>query len=143
MTDYAQALKQGLEAAEQAKANEEEVNKVFNELNETLGKESGGKIKIIPKEVKVMPAPTVSPLVELGLRPYEKYWAIVACNPSIANGSEFVLAKWKQHRDGYPCTIRFENEEHNCHDRESLERILKLMLSDSSVGRQLKRLLGA
>lgn len=138
MGDYVDAFKQGLAAAETAERARREIAQVFVELDQEVGKGSGGKISINRREYEVRQQFWD---ISFPPKPKQTYWAIVACNPTVDEGPVKELARWSQDRAGYPCKIVWGNEEHTCEDREALENSLAEVLRDPIVGERLYALM--
>jgi len=140
MANFTEAFKKGLEAAQTADRARKEIDKVFKDLNYQLLTETGNKIGINRKEFV---EPNVMGGMKLPAIPgrENKYWAIVAFNPSFKNSPVKILARWSMDRAGYPCKISWKNTLYRCEDKEALENILAEILQDPLVGETLYSLM--
>jgi hypothetical protein len=144
MTDFRQALRTGLEAAERADFARQEIDNVFRELNEQVMSVSGGKLLIERKLMKPPPRTPLGNLAETFLGPRKRrHFAIVASNPTISEGTEQPIADWSQDDAGYPCSVAWSGREHICEDRESLSNSLEELLKDPGVAHTLSKLMKA
>ncbi len=154
MTLFKEALKEGIEAAEQASIALKEVEEVFRQLDEEVMSESEGRLSIRKgRKTADDPAPDLVSMSDrlsqpIGLdawrfKPKERYWAILASNPIVPDAKDRVLAIWSQDSAGYPCTVRWGGREHICEDKEALETCLADLLRDPLVGNTLARLMKA
>jgi hypothetical protein len=121
MVDFIEAFKQGQTAAEKAKNNHQEIDSVFEQLNEQLAKATEGKIQL---SIEGFAGAVVEGDEGESLwRP--SHWEICAGNNE--------LAEWEKGREGYPCKITIGNKQHYCEDKTELEETLALMLQDPIV----------
>lgn len=137
MSNYIDAYKKGLQAAEEADQARKEIDEVFVELSNQIGEASAGMICIKRRE-KSVPRGYLEQMtrVAAGLT-QEKYWAIVAYNPKAETPPEKELAKWDQDPRGYPCRIVWGDTKYFCEDREALETNLAKLISDPITGETL------
>ena len=141
MADYLEALKQGLEAADAAARARAEIDAVFTHLDQEIRRGTDEKISIDRRELEVIQSGWLALAVTFPPRPKETYWAIAAHNPSVAESLVKQLAKWSQHRRGYPCKITWGSTEYTCEDREALEGSLAALLRDPLVAEKLRGLM--
>ncbi|MEE1882840.1 hypothetical protein V0R55_22010 [Pseudomonas soli] len=150
MSNFKDSFGRGLQAAEIAASLNAEINSVFQALNKDISEASGGKIKI-HREIKVnlpnfvgtrrLTGAMVSGLLSDISKNDDGYNKILASNPLARDSKSHEIAKFKQHRNGYPCEVVFEDEKIVCDDKPALERALSYMLSDAEVGRKLQNLM--
>lgn len=138
MVDYASAFKKGIAAAEKAQQSREEIKEAFAQFASALSTVSEGKIKVHIREM-LEKSSALEALAALG-KSQPKYQAIVAWNPLVGNEPYFELARWHQARAGYPCNIKYNNQDHSCINRQGLEASLADLLTDSGIGEKLQRL---
>lgn len=137
MTDFIDAFKGGLDAAEAADRARLEIDEVFSDLDRQIRKGSDGKLSIKKSKFEIMkPSGGV---LRLALSPETKetYWAITAVNPTIEESHESELARWQMDRRGYPCKLSWSQHEYICVDRAALESCLADLLKDPIIGEYL------
>jgi hypothetical protein len=141
MADYIKAFKQGIEAAQATDRAKKEIGEVFKELNNQLLSGLGNKISIYLKEIVPRAAITKGIKLPLAVDYANKYWAIVASNPSVDKGPVKELARWSMDRAGYPCKITWKDMQYKCEDKAALEHVLAELLQDPLVGETLYSLM--
>ncbi len=134
MVNYVEAYKAGLNSAELSEKRKNEINSVFNDLNQQLSDATDGKIFISRKKLLDR-----SGFAAFDLFNRKYYSAITAENPLVKN-SEKELAKWSQDRSGYPCKITLDSDAMYCEDKQGLEISLYELLSDPIIGETLQKL---
>lgn len=125
MVDFIEAFKQGQTAAERVKNNNQEIDSVFERLNEELAKITEGKVQL---DIQFIPCYEGENEDQYGNPSHflvKEHYAICAKNRE--------LAKWENGREGYPCKITIGNKQHYCEDKAELEQTLALMLQDPIV----------
>ena len=138
MIDYAKALQEGFEAAQKANLARKEIKAVLEKFRDDILAGSGGKLLIEIKQFEEK----VSPLDIMkrgALAQFERevYFAITASNPTVEKPLYKELARWKQSRDGYPCSLIVNRQESQLEDRTALELGLAELLRDPRVGEKL------
>jgi hypothetical protein len=140
MVDYTKALKQGFEAARRADAARKEIDEVFIELNNQVLKATDNKLSIERREYEEQQSyPNISLSAFMGAQTIN-VWYIVAYNPTIGKNKEAKIARWVRDKAGYPCIVKWSDQERICEDREALSLSLSELLSDPIVGQILYRL---
>src|SRR5258706_1263601 len=143
MADFKAALKEGFAAAKKAELARKEIADVLEKLKMELFEASDGRLLVqlgeFQEPIRLTPMQQIlrSPglLSGLGVPDFRTYRALAATNPKIPNKPPVrELAKWKQERDGYPCTLTWNSEERQCQDRVALEECLPELLKDPAVG---------
>lgn len=134
MVDFLSAVKRGIEAADQAAKDREEIAAVFAELNAQLSQATNDTVEISRREV--LNAFEAITALSAG-RVKEKKWCLVAAS-KITNAST-EIAQWEQARTAYPCAIRFADNFFSCTNRQGLERALAMLLQDPIVGAVISR----
>ncbi|MCX7113073.1 MAG: hypothetical protein NTX45_23740 [Proteobacteria bacterium] len=135
MVNFVEAYKSGLNSAELAETNRNEINSVFSELNQQLKDVSDGRIFISRKSILDK---GISSILNMNMM-NNYYLAITAENPFVTN-SEKELARWDQDRSGFPCKIILGSETMYCRDKKGLENGLAVLLRDPIVGETLRKL---
>ena len=133
MADFIEFFHKGINSAKIADKNKDEIQSVFDRLNEQLSSESGGRLHIEPTEFS-----TNSPLEDLSqlllTQSRETYYVLAVRNPLALDSKANKLATWKMDRNGYPCRIDLDSNRMICEDKAALESNLQLLLSDPIVG---------
>lgn len=143
MSDFAEAFKQGQEAATRAARARTEIKEVLREFSRDVEGITDGLLSIKVSEFNSLlgslaffPIALTDPSTP---PPGVEQW-IVASNVTMPN-SDKRLAKWQQSHSGYPCTLTVTGKNIRCHDREALESALQEFLMNPWVGEQLQMLL--
>lgn len=143
MTDFVAALNEGFDAAEKAERARREVDEVFRQLDDQIREGTKNRLSVtrslleVPRQETFFLGSTrvANPFVS---KSREKYWAIVATNPSVPKAKALELARWYPPRKGgYPCKIWWAGEEHICEDKEGLANCLADLLRDPDVAATL------
>jgi hypothetical protein len=136
MADFRAAFDAGQDAATMAERARNEIDDVFVELSKAVSDATDGKIAIGRRHLTKAPSDLTQLIAAFGVR--ERYWAIVAWNPTAKDQEPRQISLWEQDPSGYPCKLQFGRDEYSCHDRESLERCLSLLLQNAVVGEKLR-----
>jgi len=137
MTDFINAFKGGLGAAEAADRARRDIDEVFSDLDSQIREGSDGKLSIARVEFEIEKSSWNALLISFPPKPKETYWAIAATNPTIKQSHESELAKWQMDPLGYPCKLSWSQNEYICVDRAALESCLADLLRDPTVGEYL------
>ncbi|MGO9243770.1 MAG: hypothetical protein ACLPT4_09010 [Verrucomicrobiia bacterium] len=144
MRDFKGDFAQGQTAADKVTAARNEIKAVLSQLNKDVSAASKGAIDV---RVEQQVEPPLTGLAAIGaamLRPPsepKRYWAIIARNPKAGGSTVYELARWQQHRNGYPCTVTWGGAEHQCSNREALEKCLGELLRDAGVSLKFQTLM--
>lgn len=136
MSNFKKSFQNGIQSAIEADKNKEEIDNVFDSLNEDLREMTRGKVEFIRHQF----AEEVNPLNITNMFNIEKYWAIAARNPKIESKA-IEIARWNQDRSGYPCRIKFGNKKFICEDSEGLIEALEELLEDPHTGETCNNLM--
>lgn len=145
MVNFIEAYQVGLNAANSAEKNEQEIDAVFEEMNRQLFSATEGKISVLRQTIHENESSIFYRNLiarhgrSVTLPHYKPYRAIVARNLLVNNNTK-ELAKWHQKPEGYPCEITFGSKTMICEDKEALENALAEMLRDPIVGETLFKL---
>jgi hypothetical protein len=146
MADYVKALNEGFAAAKKADTARKEIKQVLEEFRKDIFAGSKGKLLIELKDWEE----ELDPLAHLmrgavagSSASKTTYTALTASNPMAHKKSYRQLARWKQSKDGYPCSLVYSKQERQFEDRVALERGLADLLKDPSVGETLYFLINA
>lgn len=142
MTYFGQALREGIKAAESAEVAEKEIEEIFKDLNEQIMEASDGTLSIT-KGLQTKAQSAFTQLRDIFSIPPEKYWAILASNPTVAESSMRQIAFWSQDGKGYPCRVSWGGQEHICEDKEALSNCLAELLRDPEVASTLRNIMNA
>jgi hypothetical protein len=139
MADYIKALEQGFAAARKADRARKEIQGILAKFRDEIMAGTQGKVLI---ELHDFQEPESSHermvrLATLENREPKTYQALAAVNPTAEKPIYKVLARWKQSKEGYPCSIILRSEVVQCEDRAALERNLAELLTDPEVGETL------
>ncbi|MGD0089389.1 MAG: hypothetical protein ABSE73_05665 [Planctomycetota bacterium] len=137
MIDYAKALKQGFDAARQATAARNEIVQVFKDLNDQVNRATGDKVAIRLRDPERRQELDGSGHWTGG----EQYKVIAAFNPTVDPKTDVKLATLAMDKAGYPCNVKWGNQEHICEDGEALALCLSDLLSDPLVGQKIQTLM--
>ncbi|NWB91590.1 hypothetical protein [Pseudomonas agarici] len=147
MANFKSSFDQGLKAAASAAAVHAEIDSVFSEMNTQISEASDGKINIF-RETRYDHG--FNSLIGMGIfsgatnkqsAKIEKTTYIVARNPLAQGSNKGDLGTVHTHKDGYPCEIKIGDDRYICEDKPALEKILSVMLSDTDVGKTLRKLI--
>jgi len=137
MVDFVTSFRKGLNTAEEAINNHNEINAVFDALEEQLNQATNGQLKLTRKEFFERKA-----TLDFSQQK-EKYWAIAAENRLQDDSPVAELARWEPATAGYPAIVNYAGSEHICHSKEELESVLCSLLADPRIGDRLFRLLNS
>ncbi|MDD2051082.1 hypothetical protein NPS46_00770 [Pseudomonas putida] len=133
MVDFIGSFNKGQEAAKKAEDNKDEIDSVFEIMNQQLGDASEGKLKV---EIIFKSNPFLDFLtVAAKSASSGSYWAIAALNPLAESYAPKEIAKWKSDPNGYPCLVITDAEEMYCEDKAALEKALSYLLARPEVGK--------
>lgn len=140
MVNFIESFSKGIRAAQKAEENKDEIDSVFNMLNEQLQAESAGRLEI-KVTFKTNPFLEFFAVASSAPKAAANYWAITASNPLAENSQPAEIAKWKFDQNGYPCQVITENEEIYCEDKAALESALQTLLASQAVGDKLYKVM--
>lgn len=145
MIDFKGALTEGFEAAKRAEAARSEIQQVLAKLRSDLLEATDGKLLVElgygeepdPVLIRIQRPQSASSMINSIFAPkvpapMRRFLALLAKNSK--SSAAKVVARWKQAAEGYPCTITWNNQEHECLDREALERSLGELLRSPVTG---------
>ena len=135
MVDFVTSFRKGLNTAEEAIRNHNEINAVFDALEEQLNQATNGQLKLCRKEFFERKA-----TLDFSQQK-EKYWAIAAENRLLHDSPVAELARWEPSEAGYPANVNYAGSDHICHGKDELEAVLCSLLADTRIGDRLYRLL--
>lgn len=134
MVDYISSLQRGINAAQQAAKNRDEVGSVLENLNEQLKAAFEGKLEI-GIFTKLNPLAAFIGFAGGQRKPESQF--VGAKNPLAADQSPVELAGWKVDPSGYPIQLTIPEAEIYCENRTALEKGLQELLSQPDVGEKL------
>ncbi len=137
MVDFVTSFRKGLNTAEEAINNHNEINAVFEALEEQLHQATSGQLRLCRKEFFERKA-----TLDFSQQK-EKYWSITAENHQQDDSPVAELARWEPAEAGYPATVNYAGSDHVCHSKEELEAVLCSLLADPRIGDRLFRLLNS
>ncbi len=134
---FKEAYKAGLEAAELADKNIEEIDAVFNELDAEISSLNEGKIRVIRGIAEREKAGLIAILRPLNTPiPYQ---AIIAKNSKTSK--EEAIAEYEIDRQGYPIRLKWADREESCFTKEALKATIEEILADPATGKAFQKLL--
>jgi len=138
---FLDSIKSGIAKAEAADQNLKSVTAVFSELNRVLSDYTDGKLKITRKmSINSRIASISAKILESQASDSTKS-DVIALNSKIETKTYAEVAKWRQHVNGFPCTINFEGREYMCESTDDLKAALSELLSSVSFGKALSNAL--
>ncbi len=136
MVDFIGSFKKGQDAAQKAEDNKDEIESVFENMNQQLGEASSGRLRV---EIIFKSNPFIEFLsVAAKSNSNGSYWALAALNPQAESYSPKEIAKWKPDPNGYPCLVITDDEEMYCEDKVALEKALSCLLTRPDVGKAFR-----
>lgn len=148
MSNFKDSFNKGIDLANVARNNKEEINQVFDDLNKELSELTSNKVEIVINNFSEEMEPLSATAGVIGAAiaglegpKYRRYQGLGARNPN-RNSSIYELATWSQGRAGYPCKIKFGNKSFICEDKEGLIEALSELLEDPEAGGIFQRLMG-
>jgi hypothetical protein len=135
---FLESIKSGVAKAEEANQNLKSVANVFVELNRELSSYTNGKLKItrtmsIGSRIATIGAKHLAESVATDNTRSD----VIALTGIVDKKNRTDIAKWRQHINGFPCTLTFEGEEYICESTGDLKEALRELLSSVSFGRAL------
>lgn len=136
--NFLDSIKLGVDKAKEADAAKVEVDNVFKEINEELRHFDKSKIIKISRSMSLgAKAVTISSFLSATTSEY-RLEDVITLHVGGGGGSELVeVAKWRQHLDGFPCTLSFEGEEFVCTTSEDLKSAFSMLFGTAGFGRSL------
>lgn len=139
MADFIDFFNKGLEAADKARENKEEIDTVIQQLSDQLNSAASGKLKI---EIIQKNEPVTSfAMVAQDIFNMKTYLAIAASNPLAASYQPLELARWKISESGYPCNIVLPDYEIYCEDKKALENALGRLIALPTSGKVFQQVM--
>lgn len=153
MADFKQALNEGFEAAKKAELARREILDVLATLKKDLLGATNGKlivettkftVPVVKSRWQSVLESTTAGIAGLGIPEVPRIRTYIALGARKANtdtAPTIELAEWETGANGYPCTLRWNDQERQCTDRIALENCLVDLLKDPRVGEKIERLL--
>lgn len=123
MSRFKVLAQRGLLKADEVEANLKQIEEIFSDLDSEIKEQTEGLVsfsKVGPEPLAVWMS-TVRPEVK---QKKEGRLVLKGNNNSIE-----VVANWEQAPDGYPFTIKYQNERNDCWDEKSLVNTLGDIIS--------------
>lgn len=147
MNEFAIAYHEGLQAAANADDAREEIDRLIEELSQSLRETSAGKIASVSIEERTrrIPAANIHPIDPLKPFPGREipFTAIVAqraLSEAEAVAPSAVLCELRIAPSGFPATLIYAERDVLCRDAAGLRRGLMEMLRHPEVARRLRHL---
>jgi hypothetical protein len=134
MVDFIGSFQKGLDAAQKAEKNKQEIYSVLRVLNEQLMQVSDGKLEI---SIYTKSLPLLGLLSVVANEHKGAYSYLAAINPLAEKRDHVELAKWKLDSNGYPLLITTSDYDIYCEDKEAVEKALQDLISNPVVGEKL------
>lgn len=143
--DFLEAINQGLEKATAAERANTEIDDAFQRVNTSLESFPAASISI-ERGIQTNIFDTFNQIHgSINNQPseYHSHNAIflVARHREGERSSQKKIANWKQHVNGFPCTISYEGEKQTCYSGEDLTASFGELFSSVSFGKALLELL--
>ncbi|MFU2327764.1 hypothetical protein [Pseudomonas sp. NFX98] len=143
--DFLEAVNQGLKKATAAEEANIEVNETFQKVNSSLESFPGATISI-ERATQTNIFDTINKFQgSMNNAPPEYYNEnaiyLVAKHREGEASARKKIANWKQHVNGFPCTISYEGENQACYSGEELKASFGELFSSVSFGKALLELL--
>lgn len=126
MSRFELSVRNGLMQADIAKKNLEGIENIFGELNQEIEKASSGEVSFVRAGPDLFQELLQS---DDKSNPGSQRGQLLLRN---LQGKTSQIAKWEQAADGYPFTINYAGQRHDCWDEISLVNILSEIISAGS-----------
>lgn len=126
MSRFKSLAQRGLLKADITEANLKQVEEIFSDLDSEIKEQTGGLVSFL----KVGPEPLAVWMNQLRPEIEMKKEGRLILKGS--NNLVEVVATWEQASDGYPFTIKYQNERNDCWDEKSLVNTLGNIISTGS-----------
>lgn len=131
MVDFLSSIKMGLNSANRARNEQQEIDGVLNSFNTQLMGFTEGALKLEILEF-AEPRGMAPASIDKMLNP-DRYSALtLVYQPEPGFRKE--VARWHQDQEGYPCSISIAKTKYACADIRSLEKIFALLAASQSFG---------
>ena len=147
MSNFAQSLQQGLDAARLAKSQQKEIEETFDSLRDAVKEATDHKIDLrierrySNNSIMDQAARALATMTSVAGQTVIEAFVVGA---SVNFQKLQTLANWETSSvGGYPCRLTFDNKDLICHDRESLESAFDEMLSTPLIGKKILSLISS
>ncbi|ENU19182.1 hypothetical protein F994_02038 [Acinetobacter bohemicus ANC 3994] len=138
--NFEESISIGIERADIAEANKNEITEIFNDFSQAFQKASNNKIHATIKSKQRKIYEGNNALLAAASRfnfKYESFNALV-----LSNGSkDYTIAEIIENEDGYPLRIKVEDYTSSYSDKDSLVVGLSKLVARTEVGKYFKLLL--
>ena len=149
MTNYIEALGQGLEAARLRDVAKKEISAFLNDVSEQVSTATDGLIAVeIRQFTRAQSAAALNAFYSLAeslSNSKRENYNAVALVPSNKNTTQQKtprqIARWESLNGGYPIKIQVDGGEITCHDKEALSSCFASILASANTGEKLKTML--
>ncbi|MGO4102273.1 hypothetical protein [Pseudomonas sp. TAF7] len=145
--DFLEAINQGIEKATAAEQANIEVNEAFQRVNTSLESYPAASISIergtqtnIFDTINRLQGSVTTSNSNSEYHPHNALY-LVAQHRERGSSSRKKIANWKQHVNGFPCTISYEGQKQTCYSGEDLAASFGELFSSVSFGKALLELL--
>lgn len=120
MSTFADAFRQGIASAEEVLAKKQEVAEIVDRMSQEIV------------------AVTQGAIVKVEMKQLDRTAALLAHG---RNGTALFLCSLQLDEQGYPVYVNYASRGVLCHDAQALQGELQRMLSQASIGENLRRLM--
>ena len=126
MADFVSAFKQGLQAADQARKNREEIKDVISRVTAALKEATDDALALYTEEHfgGFAAFGALGAVLSGGKRQLPLETWISAKNFKATPPKSVQLARIEEPNEGYPVTLIYDQRQEHAHDKESFERAL-------------------
>lgn len=140
MSNFEDSFRVGIHAARSALNSQREIESVIQDFSESLQVATGGRVKVVQREVAVGLGAILSQKLESERR--TKTLAVVPADGAPGKGLPSVeVAKWRYNEAGYPCWLIVGGQEIACVDRLALVEALGTLASSPRMGDAILRVI--
>lgn len=134
MTKFSAAVRAGLNSAEAAKRNLQEIKEILKSLSDTVEDATEGKVRVRLRTGLDAVAEGAWEAVSSFLLAKKMFDSIVVEGTSSAKARKIEVAQFQQSTTGFPCTVSVSSDEYVCTDGESLVNVLSKIFQSTQVG---------
>lgn len=140
MADFKSALQEGLAAFDRSEADKREIAKVIRDFSSQTAEFTDNTIKVDLRRFRISSTMAEAVGLTLGSALLTRN-RIALCFVSQTKDEDYQeLADWSTTDGGYPLTLKFDDLNITCHDKESLEQTLIRLVATPSAGKALASL---
>lgn len=134
MSRFKSSIESGIQNANNARRNINQINSIFDELNKEVKSHSKGEVSFVRVPATFLLALTRAASDK---EPNNKFGSLSLRN---STGVQETVAKWEEGPDGYPFIVEYNGDRNDCWDEESLVGILNEIVSAGSFWLTVRKL---